>query len=388
MGRAFGNALRRETRFLATHFWDLALVSWVPLLLMAIVGIQLSAGVMRDLPIAVVDEDHSAVSRELTRLLDAAPGLSVAARPADMATAERLVRSNRAYAIVLIPTDSERAVLRGTTASIPTFYNASYSTAAGSALREVGNVVQGYATTLATTQTAITLGPTKVRRPPIAAQSLVLFNPQGSYELQLVALLHPALLHLIFMVAVASALGRELRDGTIGAWIGGERPAGAIAAVAGKLTPYLAIFTGWGLLAIGYVAGLRGWPVAGSVTMLLAGYLAMYLAYVGVTLLILGLTLNMGRALSAAGLYAGASFAFAGAIFPVESASAFARLWSALLPYSAFAKLLSEQWIMGASVAQSMTQILVMLAFLLVGGGIGLPRYLWAARHPETWRQR
>ncbi|WP_439955556.1 hypothetical protein, partial [Klebsiella pneumoniae] len=63
----------------------------------------------------------------MTRRLEAAPGLRVAARPGDMREAERLVRSNRAYAVVLIPADSERAVLRGTTASITTFYNASYS---------------------------------------------------------------------------------------------------------------------------------------------------------------------------------------------------------------------------------------------------------------------
>ena len=388
MASAFGSALRREVRFLATSFWDLALVSWVPLLLMAVVAIQLSAGVMRDLPIAVVDQDDSAVSRELTRRLEAAPGLRVAARPGDMREAERLVRSNRAYAVVLIPADSERAVLRGATASVTTFYNASYSTASGAALREVGNVVQGYAATLAATQAAAVLGPGRVRRPPIAVQSAVLFNPQGSYELQLVALIHPALLHLVFMVAIAGALGRELRDGTIGAWIGGEPPLRAAAAVAGKLAPYLAIFTGWGLLAIGYVAGLRGWPVAGSAAMLLAGYVAMYLAYVGVTLLVVGLTLTMGKALSVAGLYAGASFAFAGAIFPIESASGFARLWSALLPYSAFAKLLAEQWIMGAPAAQSLWQVLAMLAFLLVGGGIGLPRYLAAARRPECWGRR
>lgn len=224
MASAFGSALRREVRFLATSFWDLALVSWVPLLLMAVVAIQLSAGVMRDLPIAVVDQDDSAVSRELTRRLEAAPGLRVAARPGDMREAERLVRSNRAYAVVLIPADSERAVLRGATASVTTFYNASYSTASGAALREVGNVVQGYAATLAATQAAAVLGPGRVRRPPIAVQSAVLFNPQGSYELQLVALIHPALLHLVFMVAIAGALGRELRDGTIGAWIGGEPP--------------------------------------------------------------------------------------------------------------------------------------------------------------------
>src|SRR5690606_16959123 len=129
--------------------WDRALLTWVPLLLMALVAIQFSAGVMRDLPIAVVDQDGTAVARELTRRLDAAPGLRVVAQVPNMLAAERIVRSNRAYAVVLIPADTERAVLHGTTGSITTFYNASYSTASGAALREIGAVVQAYAGTLA-----------------------------------------------------------------------------------------------------------------------------------------------------------------------------------------------------------------------------------------------
>ncbi|NQE65526.1 hypothetical protein E1H18_1307 [Caulobacter sp. RHG1] len=351
-------------------------------------AIQLSSGVMRDLPIAVVDEDGGAIARELTRRLDAAPGLRVAARPAEMRDAERLVRSQAVYAIVLIPRETERAVLHGSTASIPVFYNASFSTASGAALREVGNVTQGYAARLAVEQTAAVAGPDKVRPPPVAAQTTILFNPQGSYELQLVALIHPALLHLVFMVAVVSALGRELRDGTIGAWLGGAPRLSAAAAVAGKISVYFVFFMGWGVLATGYLAGLRGWPVLGSPLMLFAGYVAMYLAYAGVALLVTGITLSMGRALSVAGLYAGASFAFAGAIFPVESASGFAQFWSAILPYTAFAKLLAEQWMMGSPAAVSFPQVLIMLVFLAVGAAIGLPRYIHAAATPAAWGRR
>ena len=384
---AFRQGFLREINFLRSSFWDFALISWIPLILMAVVAIQLAPGVMRDLPIAVVDEDGGGMARELTRRLDASPGLRVAARPPDMAEAERLVRARAAYAVVLIPRGAERAVLRGETASVTTFYNASYSTASGAALRDIGTVVQEQAAQLAASQVAA-IEPGKVRPPPIVAQTTVLFNPQGSYELQLVALLHPALLHLVFMVAVASALGRELRDGTIGGWLGDATRSWAATAVAGKIAVYFIVFMAWGVLATAYLAGLRGWPILGSGMMLFAGYAAMYLAYVGVAVLAVGLTLSMSRALSIAGLYAGASFAFAGAIFPIESASAFARVWSAILPYTAFAKLLAEQWMMGSGVAVSLPHLFVMLLFLGVGAAAGLPRYLAAAGKPEVWGRR
>ena len=133
-------------------------------------------------------------------------------------------------------------------------------------------------------------------------------------------------------------------------------PREAAAAVVGKIAPYVAIFLVWGALATIYLAAFRGWPVEGSVGLLLAGYVGLYLAYAGMATLIVGLTLSMGQALSMTALYAGASFAFAGAVFPIESASAFARVWSALLPYTTFARLVAEQWMMGAPAAMSVSE--------------------------------
>lgn len=69
MIRAFVDSARRETAFLRGSVWDLALVTWLPLLLLAIVAVQLSAGVMRNLPIVVVDEDGGGVARDLIHLM-------------------------------------------------------------------------------------------------------------------------------------------------------------------------------------------------------------------------------------------------------------------------------------------------------------------------------
>src|SRR5690606_22722305 len=130
----------------------------------------------------------------------------------------------------------------------------------------------------------------------------------------------------------------------------------------------------WGVLVTGYLAGLRGWPVLGSPLLLFAGYAAMYLAYIGVALLVTGVTLSMAKSLSVAGPYAGASFAFADAVFPIESASGFARLWSALLPCPAFAKLLAEQWMVGSPSAARLPHLLDLRLCLGVGLALGLAR--------------
>ena len=186
----------------------------------------------------------------------------------------------------------------------------------------------------------------------------------------------------MFMLAVVSAFGRELRDGSAGEW----RPDGA--ALAGKAAIYLAVFMGWSLLAILWLAGVRGWHIAGSSAVLISGYAAMYCAYLGVSLLLLGLTRTLSQSLSLTGLYAGASFAFAGAIFPLEQASAFAKVWGNALPYTHFARLLARTWIAPGSGAAVAWPLLAMLGIALVTALPGAILYLRAARDPASWGRR
>ena len=59
----------REWRYLRSSPWDFALATWVPCTALAILVWLFTSGVPRGVPIAVVDEDHGAVSRSLVRAL-------------------------------------------------------------------------------------------------------------------------------------------------------------------------------------------------------------------------------------------------------------------------------------------------------------------------------
>lgn len=380
-GGGFGGSLRRELAHLAGNPWDLALLTWLPLLLCGLVAWQLSAGVARDLPVVLVDQDGSGIGRDLAIRIDAAPGLALAARVPDMAAAERLVRSRAAYAAILLPPDTARRALNGQ-APVILYYNASYSAAAATIQREAGAVIDAANARLALERIAAIAPPGSVRAAPVRAIAGFAWNAPASQEQQLVSLLHPALLHLLFMLAVVSAFGRELRDGTAGAW------APDLAALAGKAAPYLACFMLWGLLAILWLAGVRGWTVAGSPLLLLAGWLAMYLAYLGVALLLIGATRTMSQSLSLTGIYAGASFAFAGAIFPLDQASGFARVWGNGLPFTHFARLIARTWIADAPLAVAAAPLLPMLAITLITAVPGAMLYRRAAADPASWGRR
>jgi ABC-2 type transport system permease protein len=375
------HSFTREIRFLARNPWDLALISWLPLVLCGLIAWQLSAGVIRDLPVALVDAERSALSRDIAIRIEGAPGLHLAYSLPDMRAAERLARAGKVEAIVLIPPEATQRAFEGR-GQITLYVNAAHSAASSTIQREMAAVIAASNAREAAGQIAAVLPAGSVRPPPLAVTSVIAFNPPASQELQLVSLLHPALLHLLFMLAVVSAFGRELRDASVADW----QPGGA--ELLGKAALYVSVFMAWGACVTAYLAVFRGWMIAGSPALLMAGYLAMFAAYAGVSLLLVGATRCMSQSLSLTGLYAGASFAFAGAIFPVDQASSFAKIWAEILPFTHFARLLAFDWITGARlpVAAAPLVPLGLIAGITMVPGVWL--YLRAARRPQDWGKR
>jgi ABC-2 type transport system permease protein len=92
--------------------------------------------ILRKLPIAVVDNDLSELSRQIVETLDASGALSVTVRARTLAEARTAIDRGKAFAAVEIPPNTQRDVLKGITAHIPVYADATYlfifrSTASG-----------------------------------------------------------------------------------------------------------------------------------------------------------------------------------------------------------------------------------------------------------------
>lgn len=378
---------RREYRFLRGSPWDLALATWIPCLLLIIMAWLFSAGVPRNLPIAVVDLDRSETSRDLVRHLQASPGLSVSEQPVSLQQAFSLARALKVYAVVYIPVGTGRDIQRGDSGTLLSYFNASYQVAGQAAARDIDTAVQAVSARLAMTEVALSRGPASVRAAPITVQTSVLFNPSRSYEHFLLGLLFPAILHLAMCVAVVGAFGRELRDATIQVWLRDSHDR-LIPAVLGKIAPYLLLFTVYGGVGLVWLVVIHGNGVAGGFIWLLLGQALMYLAYAAIALLFVAVTRNMASALSVAGLYAGTSLAFSGATFPLQGAPWFTRLWSDLLPYTAYLRLQTQQLDIGSALAVSVWPMGILLLFVLIAGVAGVGLLGRASRDPTAWGRR
>src|SRR5258708_6409002 len=82
--------------------------------------------ILRKLPIAVVDNDLSDLSRRIVETLDASGALSVVVRTRTLAEARIAIDRGQAYVAVDIPPGAERDVLKGITVHIPVYADATY----------------------------------------------------------------------------------------------------------------------------------------------------------------------------------------------------------------------------------------------------------------------
>ena len=386
------NSLRREVARLRASPWDLAMITWVPLLAVALMAWIFSAGLPRHLPVGVVDEDHSSLSRQLVRMLDATPGMQVTQHYTNTAEAERALRAVEVYATITIPRDFARTVKEGRAAQVTLLHNAQLGTHSGLLQRDVRTVVGTLSAGIemaARNKRGESAQAVRVSMEPIHTQMVALFNVSTNYEQFLGAALIPALLHILAMTAGAWTVGRELRDRTLGEWLGNGggvvRTGGALL---GKLAVPWASLTLVGLLALVGMTWGRGWHPPGHMAWVAAALALLMAVSIMAGAALAGVTRSLRTALSGAGFFAAPAFAFSGVSFPLAGMPASARAWAEAMPYTHYIRLQIEQLQMGAPLATSLTTMVALLLatvalWLLATLGLHL-----AQRQPATWGGR
>lgn len=362
----------REFAWLRRRPALLIFATLLPVGLIALLIGLFSAGLPTRLPIAVLDQDGSSLSRLLIRQVDATPEVAVALSVQDLAEGHRRIAAGAVYGLLLIPQNLERDLLAGRRPEIVFFYNTQKMTA--------GNLVmRGVASAVPTVAAGARIGwreaqgqfpeAAQAALMPIPVQTHALFNPTLDYSHFLLAALVPSLLQIIMVTATAYAVGldtdtrhrlRVLRRLGGGLW----------PAVAGKLLPYTLLFLGLLGIADAVLFGGFHLPLRGSGPLLLLADLLFVLAcqMLGA---VLALTLTpTASALSIATLLTAPAFGFMGIGFPRLGMNLFAHSWGAALPGTWYLSARIDQTLRGVPPDLSWPPILTLAAFVLGFGGL------------------
>ncbi len=309
-----------------------------------------------ELPVAILDYDNSHLSRQIIRALDATPGIRVQGFPADLQAAGSLVRRGEVFAMVALPPELERDMLRGEAPRVQLYYNRQMLTAGNVIMREVRTAIGTVGAGIGLAQGVF---------PPVRTDNHPLFNPGLDFARFLALPLIVTLLHILVVIVAIDVTGRELRESTAGEWLRAADGA-VLRALLLKLLPYFAWFAlaGMGLLA--FSAHVLGLEVRGHGGLWLGGWVVLTAACMGLGVFLAGLFGNLRMATSVASVVISPAFAYSGMTFPAEAMDGFASIWSHLLPLGHYLKLQTGQLAMGSSIAASLPHLLWLLPFVFL----------------------
>lgn len=388
--QAWQVAWGRERMLLRRRPMDLAMLTLVPLLAVLLTWALFWGGTPRGLPLAVLDSDHSSVSRQLLRLLRASPGLDVVATPADQAQGQALLRQGRVYALLAVPEGFARDIKQGRAGSTVLLHNAQFATHSGLIQRDVRSAVAALSAGVelrARERRGEAAQAARAALEPLRTALTAAYNTGLDYEQFLATTLVPTLLHIFAMVAGAWALGRELRDRTLGTLMGLSHHA-APALLAKLWLPWLALVAIDAAFFAALTAG-RGWVPTGplwAVLLLHALMFAVYLQLGAVAALALR---SLRMALSAAGVLTAPAFAYAGVAFPLMAMPAAGQAWALALPITHVLDAQTAVLQLGAPALQAAGPAALALAgvagVLFGAGAVLLAR---CARDGSAWGRR
>jgi ABC-2 type transport system permease protein len=172
--------------------------------------------IVRNVPIAVVDQDGTELSRGLIQAMAAHGNLSIALQATSYREAEDAIFARRAFGVVGIPPDTERNVLKGVQARLPIYADSTYFILFNRTLQGILESVQAYAADAiergsrpegAAVQTAAST------RNPVQLVMVPLFNPTASYSSYVVPAAFVLILHQTLLMGSAMLGGAAYEQG-------------------------------------------------------------------------------------------------------------------------------------------------------------------------------
>lgn len=224
--------------------------------------------ILRDVPIAVVDNSKSAISRKLIRMIDANQFVKVAAKPISMENAIKKFNNKEVNGIVSIPKDFNKKISWNEQAQIQVFSDASY-------FLLYKQVLTGVYFSVATMSAGIEIrrmnakGYTEKQamafRDPLPYISKPLFNSTGGYASYVV----PAVLIVILQQTLLIGIG--LLGGTEREKIFNEKSGEAetllerVQSILGKAGAYFSIYLLNSIFFFGVLFKFHNYPMKGSI---------------------------------------------------------------------------------------------------------------------------
>ena len=329
----------------------------------------MQAGLPTKLPAALVDEDDTHVTRQLTRILGTMEETRFVLQTYSFTEAREAMQRGEIYAIFRIPKGTTEAALTQRQPVVSFYTNDSYYIAASLLMKDMRKMAEmaGLAITRETMRArGFTDEQIMGTIQPIVVESHPLGNPHLNYSVVLSNLIVPGLLMLVIMLTTSYSLGNEWKRGRQKHLY--EMGNGNIwVVIIGKLFPQTLLYTliFW-LIDLVFYSYLQFPCQCGIPRMMLWGHLAV-LASQGFGLLMFeAFPGQMRMAMSACSLLGVMQFSLAGFSFPVSAMDAPFQWLSNIFPLHHYFLIYVNQCLNGYDISYAWANVAALVAICLL----------------------
>lgn len=329
-------------------------------------------GQPQKLPVAVVDMDHSYLSRRVCHELEATQGVTVRAVYDNHGEARKAMQRGEIFAFYEIPKGTYNEVLQFHAPHFGLYTNQAYLMAGALSYRQLatlGKMAAGAVQREVLLKKGYTDDAIMGLIQPIALDTHPVGNTKADYRIYLMTTLVPGIIALIAMMHTAYAIGRERRERTVASWMkkaGGN----ALYAFCGKALPYTLYYTSLLLIANFIMYGIMGMPMQGSWLLLSLQALLLIVASQCAASFLMGCVPDPSVALSLCSAYSTLSFTMCGFSFPVDAMPLPIQVFSMMFPLRYYFLSLNDIAFFGNGfgIVWQHTAALLCFAFLIIIG--------------------
>ncbi|MEJ2765962.1 ABC transporter permease [Photobacterium sp. MCCC 1A19761] len=339
----------KEFRQLSRDRITFGMVVMIPLIQLMLFGYAINTDV-RNIPVAVVDQSHSAVGRVITEAVKATQVVTVTRHFPTVVEAEQAINAGQVRAVLVLPSDLTQRIVKRET--VGQWLVDGSDTMVSSALLQLQRMpLQELAN----------------YQPPSAStfEVALYFNPSRRSAVNIVPGLLGVILTMTMVLFTSAAIVRERERGNLELLI--TTPVRPLELMIAKIIPYIFV----GLIQVGIILGLGHLifdvPINGALSQLLLGTLLFIAASLTLGLMISTVAQTQLQAMQMTVFILLPSILLSGFIFPYEAMPNVAQWIAEVLPATHFMRMIRGIVLRGADLMELWRDALWMVGFTMLG---------------------
>ena len=328
----------------------------------------IKGGSVQLVPVGIVDQDNSDMSRRISRNLNGFQQVDISHRYNNFAEARDAMQRDEIYAFMVIPEKFYADILAFQQPKISYYMNQAYLMGASLTMKEL--------TTMAN------LAPAAVQREllrargyndnaimgliqPIVLDSHLIGNPYMNYPAYLLTTVFPGILGLIILLTTTYSMGVELKHKTSRQWLKTARKS-YFAAIFGKMLPYTILYLILELAGIILMFLVFKFPMEGNLAFYMLGSIIYIITMQCIGVFFIGIAPVISTAISLSVLYGILALTMSGFTFPLEYMPPAIQGLSILFPLRSFYLFTVDTTLFGLSIAQTAKYLPMIAVFMFL----------------------